>query len=724
MSRPPHPYCSALGRCRTLALLGAAALLACGSTDREPRADGAVDGQAQAYTETGDLDALRARGKLRILLLNEAVESNYLPRGGSIGDFELRYATEFARDMGLEPVVVFVSREADFIPALTEGRGDVIATKLAITDTRKALIDFTVPVMHARQVVLKRAGDEISEQQHLAGRTIAVRASSPYWPTAQQLAASHQGLKVETLEEDLSAESKFELLSRGAIDLTLHDDFEFDVAVHRHDEISVAFAVTQEHPMAWGVRRDSPQLKEALDRFLNQQQLVSSRREKHSEDFDGIKKRRTLRVVTRNNAATYFLWRGELLGFEYEMAKAFAKAHKLRLEVLVAPEWERMLPMLLEGEADIAAAFLTPTGSRRKLGVEFSRSYSTASEVVVANARDEALSELGQLAGRTLVVRRSSSYWQTLEPLAATLGFTLQAAPEDEETETIIAKVASGEYDLTLADSNILDIELTWRNDVRAAFPIGDPIEHGWAVRKGNPQLLAEINAFFDKQYRSTFYNLTYAKYFKSANRIRRHKEERLDLNPDGTVSRYDEIVRRFADQYGFDWRMILAQIYHESRFDPNAKSWAGARGLLQVLPRTARQIGIEGNLVEPEVGIHAGIKYLAWVRERFEPELPVQDRMWFTLAGYNAGAGHVRDARRLARQMGWNSRRWFGNVEQAMLLLSKRKYARKAAHGYVRGSEPVAYVRQIKQRYDAYVRLTGAIAVAQSDPVDTSLSR
>ena len=145
--------------------------------------------------------------------------------------------------------------------------------------------------------------------------------------------------------------------------------------------------------------------------------------------------------------------------------------------------------------------------------------------------------------------------------------------------------------------------------------------------------------------------------------------------------------------------------MYQESRFNPKAKSWVGAQGLMQVMPRTAKELGIT-NLTDPESGIKAGIKYLQWVRNRFEPELDVKDRMWFTLAAYNAGQGHVKDARRLAKQQGLNPNRWFDNVEKAILLLSKRKYASKARHGYVRGTEPVNYVREIRQRYQAYLEM------------------
>ncbi len=688
-------------------LLAALLLGGCG----DPEAIDAPRAPGTNYVETGDLEALRKRGLLRILLLNESEDHSFLPRAGTMVDFELRFASEFAQSIGLEPVIVYVDRMNEFIPALREGRGDLIAANLAITGERKALIDFTVPLLHARQVVLKRKDDQLSRREQLKGRSIATRRTTPFWATAQSLADKYGTVRVEQLEEDLSNEEKFELLANGAIDLTIHDDLSFGLAAHYHEDLEVAFPVTREQPIAWGIRQNSPQLKEALDRFLNLEQLTRNKREAHTDDLAGIKERRTLRLVTRNNAATYFLWRGQLLGFEYEMAKAFAKQHGLRLEVLVAPSWQHMLPMLLKGKADIAAAFLTPTDSRRALGVAFSRPYSTASEVVVTRSDDESLESLEDLMGREFTVRRSSSYWQTLAPLARRYGFKLRAAPEDEETETIIARVADGAYDLTLADSNILDIELTWRDDVRASFPIGDPIHHGWAVRAANKELLANINRFLKKQYRSTFYNLTYAKYFTSEHRIRRHKEERVDLNTDGGYSPYDGIVKRYAEQYGFDWRLLVAQMYHESRFDPQARSWAGAQGLMQVLPRTARQMGLEGDLTDPEFGIHAGIKYLAWMRERFDPELPVQDRMWMTLAAYNAGREHVRDARRLARRMGWKSNRWFGNVERAMLLLEKKKYASKARNGYVRGREPVNYVRDIKQRYEAYVRMEDTLA-------------
>ena len=153
------------------------------------------------------------------------------------------------------------------------------------------------------------------------------------------------------------------------------------------------------------------------------------------------------------------------------------------------------------------------------------------------------------------------------------------------------------------------------------------------------------------------------------------------------------------------DWRLVVAQMYQESRFDPEAVSFAGAQGLMQVMPRTAREMGYQLPLTV-ETGIVAGVRYMDWVRARFERHLPLEERLWFTLAAYNAGYGHVYDARRLARQKGLDPDRWFDNVENAMLLLSKQEYARRARFGYVRGREPVNYVRGIRDRYHAYLSL------------------
>jgi membrane-bound lytic murein transglycosylase F len=702
------------------ALFVALLLTACGSGDSSAPSNKASDDSTHGadtgapvhthYVETGDLEALRKRGRLRILTPRRPEGLDLLPRGGLPQAGELDLAQGFAKSLGLKPEQVYVDGYEELIPALLAGKGDIIADNLTITNSRLKKIAFSVPVAYVREQVVTRADDNVKGLNDLNGRRVAVHASDSYAETIEHLRKRRSEIQIETVPEHVPSDAILEAVADGRYDLTVADSNLFDAVKTYRTDLKAAFNLGNVRSIGWGVRPDSVHLLEALNGYLGKRQLAGTGPADRKGDLDAIKKRKVLRVLTRNNAATYFLYRGELVGFDYELVKRFADQKGLRLEVIVPPNRSDLLTWLAEGKGDIVAASLTATENRLARGIAFSRAYNKVSELVVTRSDDNKLESIEDLRGRKVVVRRSSSYWDSLQAIKAEgIDFQIEAAPEDLETEEIINRVANGEYDLTVADSHIVNIERTWRDDIRAAFALGGTREHGWAVRQEDKNLLAAINRYFDKEYRGLFYNITYRKYFKSTKNINRFAEKRADRNPDGSLSPYDKLARRYARRYGFDWRMVVSQMYQESRFNPKAKSWVGALGLMQVMPRTARELELE-NLRDPETGLHAGVKYLNWLMERFEPDLAVADRTWFALASYNAGLGHVRDARRLAANMGWNSNKWFGNVERAMLLLSKKQYARAARYGYVRGEEPVKYVRQIRDRYQAYIALTKAI--------------
>jgi len=608
----------------------------------------------------------------------------------------------------MRPEYVYVDGYDQLIPRLLAGDGDIIVDNLTVTESRKQQINFTSPITYAKEQIIARSGEAPSDAHDLAGRRIAVHVSDAYYETLQTILGQRfqPPFEIQPIDESISSEAILNGVAEGSYDLAVADSNLADIVLGYRDNLEVAFDLGSVRAIAWGVRPDAPALLSSLNDFLGQHHLASQEELLSSADLKAIKQRGVLRVLTRNNATTYFLWRGELLGFEYELAKRFADKHKLRLEMVVPPSRDLLLPWLRQGRGDIVAASMAISNARREQGIAFSRPYNTVSEILVTRADDATLEKPQDLAGRTVVVRRSSSYWQSLQKLKEQgIDVHLSEAPEALETEELIERVARGEYDLTVADSHILDIELTWRDDIKAAFPLDVPQQHGWAVRGDNPKLLQAINAFIKKEYRGVFYNLTYNKYFRSPKRIISHVEQRADGDNNGTLSPYDTLAQKYANEYGFDWRLVVSQMYQESRFDPMAKSWVGALGLMQVMPRTARELGL-ADLRDPETGLHAGVKYLDWLMRRFEPELEVADRTWFALAAYNAGIGHVRDARRLAGQLGLDRNHWFDNVEKAMLLLSKGKYAKKAKHGYVRGYEPVDYVREIHDRYLAYIKL------------------
>ncbi len=660
---------------------------------------------ARMAAATGDLDAIQKSGVLRILV--QQFEDTYLPRAGNPYDRERELATGFAQSIGLKPTWVTVNSFEGLIPALLAGRGDLVAANLTVLESRRKQIAFTTPVGRSREQLVARSNERaVQKLADIKNRTIAVQKMTSFEETARDLVRRVPGLKIQRLSGRFSPDVILDRLAAGKIDLTLMDSNILEISLQYRSDIKPVLNLTAERPLAWGVRPGNPRLLSALNDYLVRQAATLPRENLYRDDWPGIQRRKTLRVLSRNNAVSYFMLRGELLGFEYEMVREFARQNGLRLEMVVANNLPELTSMLVEGRGDIIASSLVPTEERARQGVAFSMPYFYATETLVARAKDRELKQMPDLAGRTVVVRPSSSYWQTLQDLQkGGANFRLQPAPETMETEDILRMVADGDYDLSVADSHILDIELAWNDGIRAAFPLGTPRPQAWAVRAKDTKLLAAVNAFWKKEYRGKLYNMTCRKYFKNPRKVRQLIEDQIGLKRFGRVSPYDDLIKLYADQYDFDWRLITSQVYQESRFNPKAKSAAGAKGLLQVMPRTAQDMGFK-RLDDPQTGIHAGVKYLDWVRNTFDPELDDQERMWFTLASYNAGVGHVGDARRLAGLKGWNQQLWFENVERAMLLLSKPQYARKARYGYVRGEEPVAYVRQIRDRYHVYITL------------------
>ena len=664
---------------------------------------------AQEKVLAGDLDVIQRNGRLRILV--QPFDKSYLPRDGYPLDHERELAAEFAGTLNLKSELVYVDAFEDLIPALLKGRGDLIAANLTITDARSKQIAFTVPVDRAHEQVVARVSEKnVRQLSDLQGRTLAVQEKTSFWERAQRLQRQFPGIRVKTLSGRLGDDALLDEVASGRSELTIEDSNMLDIALKYRSDIKAVLTFPEESVMAWGLRRDNPKLRAALDAFLTGRALLSHRNAKPANDWPEIKKRKTIRFLTRNNAACYFLWRGELFGFEYECARRFARAQGLNLEMVVAPSHEDLLRMLKEGKGDVVAAFLSPTDERLAQGAAFSSAYLYASEDVVMRANDpKTLKRIEDLAGRTVVVRRSSSYWSTLQKLkTGGVRLKIQAAPETMETSEIIDELAEGRYDLTVADSHILNTELAWRDDIKRAFPLTEPKPHCWVVRAGDKKLLAVVNDFWRREYREVFYNVTFNKYFKNIRNIRSYvyDESRIKLDGSGMISPYDNLVKRYAGIYGFDWCLIVSQMFQESRFNPKARSSVGAKGLLQVMPRTAGEVGLGQRLEDPETGIHAGVKYLDWVRKNIYPEPSPEDQVWFALAAYNAGVGHVSDASRLAEQLKLQPNRWFDNVEKAIKLLSKSRYANQSRYGYVSGEETATYVRQIRDRYGAYLHL------------------
>ncbi|MFZ5442168.1 MAG: transporter substrate-binding domain-containing protein [Myxococcota bacterium] len=636
---------------------------------------------------------------LRVLVRAET--DDFLPPQANPLHRELELLEAFAQSEHRPLELVPVSTFAELIPSLLSGKGDVIAAGLTVTAERKKQVAFTRPTRSVDEWLVAKNGTPGLPRSvdQLAGKTVHVPKGSAFTESLSQL----QGVSVVE-REGLQAPDQLALeVAQGAAPLTVIDDLRLDVIRQYLPALQPLFPVAKGRGIAFALRPGDEPLRAKLDAFLMARAFEGEDVDQRG-DLPVMKKRGTLRVLTRNNAVSFYLYKGNREGFDYELIKAFAKSQGLTLEVVLVPGYGDLVPMLKDGKGDVIAAAFTATPERAK-EVAFTRPYLFVKELFVQRKGAPALGSLEQLRGRTVTVRASSSYAERLRPLAAQYGFTLKAADEDLEVEDLLADVDEGSVELTVADSHFFDAERLFRPNLEAPLALsGDAqVPIAFAVRQDNPKLQAALDAFVKKVYRGTEYNLLKRRSFENRGALTEARE--LSTAKTGQLSPFDPLIKRYSERYGFDWRLMTAQAWRESRFDPKAKSFVGALGLFQVMPATGKELGFT-RLQDPEQGTHAGIKYMNQLVQRLEPALPLDERVRFALAGYNAGFARVQDARRLALELKLDPNVWKGNVEKAMGLMARPFYARRVRTGFCRCQEPVDYVRHIENKYESFVQL------------------
>ena len=424
-----------------------------------------------------------------------------------------------------------------------------------------------------------------------------------------------------------------------------------------------------------------------------------------SVDLDSIQRRDTLRVITRNTATTYFLYRGGEMGFEYELVRELAHHLDVEVQMVIPPSWDDMIPWLLEGKGDIVApGFLTtPPGAAQAVRT---RPYDASYLVVVTRVGEDSIRSLEDLAGRTVHVRANSPAHTLLTGLNTGLSGRIRvvALPGTWDTEAILAALADGHISTTVAPWPAAQNEQSYHPELVIGPALGSPDSVAWYVRQNAPALLAAVNGYLGDIRRSAFYNILKQKYFEHTNRFTRYKKAHVDFVRFGRISQYDGIIQRSAQRTGLDWLLVASVIHQESSFNPRAQSWAGAMGLMQLMPRTAQVFAVS-NPWHPAQNVDAGVRHLATQVARFDT-LDARTAISFGLASYNAGYGHLQDARQLAIEEGLDPDTWTGNVELAFDLLSHERYHSRTTYGYVRGSETITYVNEILRRWDVYQSL------------------
>jgi membrane-bound lytic murein transglycosylase MltF len=431
--------------------------------------------------------------------------------------------------------------------------------------------------------------------------------------------------------------------------------------------------------------------------------LGADEREAWKGDFDGMVERRQIRVLVVPSRTFYFVDRGTQRGLDYDGGKALEDdvnkklgRRLLRVEVVFIPvTHSEIIPALIKGRGDVAAANLTVT-PERAAWVDFTTPLLTGvSEIAVSGPGAPPVTKLEDLAGQELFVRLSSSYFQSLWRLNRELAgkglapVRVKAAPEALEDEDILEMVNAGLLPLAVVDSHKAEFwaqvypKLVLHPDV--AVRSGSEI--AWAFRKDSPKLAAMLDDFVRRHGKGTaFGNQKFREYLKSTKQVKNAASEKEQAKFAALI----EFFQKYGSEYEFDHLMLAAQGYQESRLDQNVRSKVGAVGVMQVMPATGKELGV-GDIRQTEPNIHAGTKYMRTLVDRYFPDAQMDEvnRCLFAFAGYNAGPNRIARLRKEAAKRGLDPNVWFNQVE---LVVAEKV-----------GQETVRYVANIYKYYIAY---------------------
>lgn len=444
-------------------------------------------------------------------------------------------------------------------------------------------------------------------------------------------------------------------------------------------------------------------------------------------DLAEIKKRGTLRALIDYSSTSYFVYKGQPMGYEYELLETFANHIDVDLEVIPVKDMDEIISLLNSFQGDIIAANWTVTKERSK-EVRFTQLNNTTEQVLIQRKPEghehmskkklnkALITNIVDLGGKEIYVRRNSSFYSRLNNLSDEIGeeINIKTTKGATTTEMLIEQVAKGEIDYTIADKNIARINTSFHNNIDASLAVSLKQRVSWAVRKSSTQLADTIDAWLTEYKKTSEFKYIYNKYFKNQYSYRNRVVSDFYSAKSGIISPFDDVIKEKSQIINWDWRLIASMIYQESQFDSTAVSWAGASGLMQLMPTTAARFGLDSTATNADQ-IGAGMQYLKYLdNELQEKVIDPSERKKFILAAYNVGLGHIWDAMRLAEKYDLDPTIWDGNVDIMLKNKSKPKYYKDPVvrHGYCRGREPYYYVKQVLERFKHYENVMDSMQV------------
>ena len=436
-----------------------------------------------------------------------------------------------------------------------------------------------------------------------------------------------------------------------------------------------------------------------------------------SIDLEHIRERGFLQAIVDNNSISYFIYKGRPMGYEYELLQSLTKYLKIELKIKVISGIEQSIDLLNRGEGDLIAFPLTITQDRTQF-LSFTEAQFNTCQVLVqkkpANWRRMPperverglIRDAVDLIGKEVYVLNESSFKQRIKNISMEVGgeIIIREDSASAETESLIEKVANGEIQYTVTDQTIGMVNAIYYPNLDINTVLSLPQQIAWAVRKNAPDLLVAVNGWLDELKRNGRFKMIYNKYFNNPRSSQIRSTSDYSTLGGNKLSPYDEEIKREAKNLGWDWRLLASVVYQESNFQPSAESWAGAVGLMQLMPETAIEFGAVDR-TNPNQSLKAGARYLKYLDKLWGKYIHnPQERLKFVLASYNAGLSHILDARNLTKKYGKDPTKW-NDVESFLKQKSNPKYYRDpvAVAGYCKCEEPVNFVKDILNRYEEY---------------------
>ena len=422
-------------------------------------------------------------------------------------------------------------------------------------------------------------------------------------------------------------------------------------------------------------------------------------------DLDDIIQSDTLIVATLYGPISYFSYKESEMGYEYEYVRFLCKELGVELKLKVAQNLNSLLEMLENSEVDLVA-YRVPYTEENKSKIEFTKREYISNQVLVQSKSDTLITNVLQLSGKKITVVPNSIYSKRINFLNDEIGggIDIVFASDTAKVEDLIADVAHHRVSYTFAEKDIARLNKTYFGNIDYNLDVSFPQRAAWCVSKKSPELLKYINEWVKNTSKSVRYSAIYNKYFEKSKYFESVGFKKIPSY--NRISSYDDYFKLYSTIVGWDWRLLAAVAYKESKFDPTVTSWAGACGLMQIMPKTALSLGLtEEEFYDPEKNIRAAAHYLNKMKKLFPNIEDEREKVKFVLASYNAGPGHIFDARALTLKAGKNPDSW-DEVREYLRLKSNPEYYNDEVckYGYCRGEEPINYVDAITTKYGEYI--------------------